>query len=95
MWETWVAAHPMLKIAANMLYDNVSTDEELLWRIVQGKQPPKTDENDIATNKDPAACQILKCPNLSICHMKKTELWDEYTVTLNKDHFISISITLN
>jgi hypothetical protein len=59
-----------LKIAANILYDNVSIVEELLWRSEQGKQPPKTEENEIATNKDPAACQILKCPNLSICHMK-------------------------
>ena len=71
MWETCVAAHPILKIAANMLYDNVSRVKELLWRIVQGKHPPKTDENEIATNRDPAACQILKCPNLSICMLRR------------------------
>lgn len=71
MWETWVAAHPILKIAANTLYDTVSNVNESLWKIVHGKQPPKTEENEIATSKDPAACQILKCPNLSICVMSK------------------------
>jgi len=33
---------------------------------VHGRQPPKTEENEIATNIDPAPCHILKCPNLSI-----------------------------
>ena len=64
----------MLKIAAKVLYDNVSIVKEVLWRIEQGKQPPNTEENEIATKRDPAACQILKCPNLSICYVMKTEM---------------------
>lgn len=50
----------MLNIAANMLYEKVSSVKESLWRIEQGRQPPKTEEKEIATSIDPAACQILK-----------------------------------
>lgn len=67
MCDTWVAAQPTLNIAANMLYPIVSRRDELEPKILQGKQPPKTDENETATKRDPAACHILKCPNLSIC----------------------------
>lgn len=61
----------MLKIAANTLYEIVSIFDDWVLRIVQGMQPPKTEENETATNKDPAACHILKCPNLSICQEKE------------------------
>lgn len=70
MCETWVAAQPTLKIAAKTLYDTVSSVDEWLAKIVQGKQPPKTEENEMATKTDPAPCHILKCPNLSICQVK-------------------------
>ena len=65
--ETWVAAQPMLKIAANMLYPIVCSIKELIPEILQGRQPPKTEENEIATKIDPPACHSLKCPNRSIC----------------------------
>lgn len=67
--ETWVAAQPTLKIAAKTLYPTVSKVEEVEPIILQGKQPPKTEENETATRRDPATCQILKRPNLSICQM--------------------------
>lgn len=38
---------------------------------MHGMQPPKTEENETATNKDPAPCHILKCPNRSIYHINK------------------------
>ena len=71
MCETWVAAHPTLKIAAKTQYEIVSTVTEEVPRIVQGMQPPKTEENETATKTDPAPCHILKCPNLSIYQVKE------------------------
>ena len=38
---------------------------------MHGMQPPKTEENETATNIDPAPCHILKRPNRSIYHIKK------------------------
>lgn len=38
---------------------------------LQGKQPPNTEENETATKRDPARCHTLKCPNLSIYHVKQ------------------------
>lgn len=66
MCETWVAAQPTLKIAANVLYPIVCTVEELVLKILQERQPPKTDEKEMATKNDPPACHSLKCPNRSI-----------------------------
>jgi hypothetical protein len=57
-----------LKIAANKLYPTVCNSDEEVPKILQGTQPPKTDENETATKTEPAACHILKCPNLSIYH---------------------------
>lgn len=71
MCETWVAAQPTLKIAADMLYETVSIVEEQEDKILHGKQPPKTEENETATKTDPAPCHILKCPNLSIYQVKQ------------------------
>lgn len=66
MCDTWVAAQPTLKIAANALYPIVSIVSEWLPKMLQGMQPPKTEEKEIATKMDPAKCHTLKCPNLSI-----------------------------
>lgn len=71
MCETWVAAQPTLKTDANVLYPIVCRVDELVPRILQGIQPPKTDENETATKADPAPCHILKCPNLSIYQLSK------------------------
>lgn len=70
MCETCVAAQPTLKMAAKTQYEIVSTVSEDVARILHGMQPPKTEENETATKTDPAACRILKCPNLSICQVK-------------------------
>lgn len=56
----------MLKIAAKMLYPIVSRVDESVPNILHGIQPPKTEENETATNRDPAPCHILKRPNRSI-----------------------------
>lgn len=48
--------------------------DELELNILQGKQTPKTEENEIATKTDPAPCHILKCPNLSICQARRKKL---------------------
>ena len=74
MCETWVAAQPILKITANVLYETVSTTDEKVESFLQGIQPPKTEENDTATTTDPAACHILKCPNLSIYQVNEQKL---------------------
>uniref|UniRef100_A0A2P2LCQ2 Major facilitator superfamily domain-containing protein 12 isoform X2 n=1 Tax=Rhizophora mucronata TaxID=61149 RepID=A0A2P2LCQ2_RHIMU len=55
----------MLKTAAEMLYEMVFTANEQVPNSLQGQQPPKTEENETATNKDPAPCHTLKRPNLS------------------------------
>ena len=68
MCETWVAAQPTLKIAADVLYEIVSINGEQEAKILHGKQPPKTEENEMAAKIDPAPCHFLKCPNLSIYH---------------------------
>lgn len=60
-----------MKIAANTLYPIVCRVDELEPNILQGKQPPKTEENETATKADPAPCQILKCPNLSIYYERE------------------------
>jgi hypothetical protein len=57
-----------LKIAANKLYPTVCNSDEEIPKILQGTQPPKTEENETATKTEPEACHILKCPNLSIYH---------------------------
>lgn len=54
-----------------MLYPTVCNVDELEPKILQGKQPPKTDENETATKIDPAPCHILKCPNLSIYQVEQ------------------------
>jgi hypothetical protein len=77
MCETWVAAQPTLKIAADVLYETVSTTDEQEAKILHGKQPPKTEENEMATKIDPAPCHTLKCPNLSIYQASKQKLLPE------------------
>lgn len=74
MCETWVAAQPTLKIAANVLYETVSTIVEKDERSLQGIQPPKTEEKETATKIAPAPCHILKCPNLSIYQVNEQKL---------------------
>ena len=47
-------------------------------------QPPKTEENETATRTEPAACHILKCPNLSIYHgnNRKQNYFQQAKVTI-------------
>ena len=53
-------------MAAKRLYPIVSRVVESVPNILHGIQPPKTEENETATSKDPAPCHNLKCPNRSI-----------------------------
>jgi len=84
MCETWVAAQPTLKIAADVLYETVSTTDEQEAKILHGKQPPKTEENEIATKIDPAPCHTLKCPNLSIYQASKQKSLLQKLKSFNK-----------
>lgn len=51
--------------------------DEDVANILQGMQPPKTEENEMATKTDPAPCHTLKCPNRSICQENNTKVQAE------------------
>jgi hypothetical protein len=59
MCATCVAAHPTLNIAAKTLYAIVVANREEVPKMAHTQQPPNTEENDIATKRDPPACHNL------------------------------------